>query len=323
MRLSLRRSAVREDMPRDRMLRRVDRRRDVREVHEVTAPRIRQVLIRERVTALAQTAHDHRRVTRRRPHLIVVAGHEHDRSVHALDRDEGALHRLVIFEAPQEPGRERDAAFRGGGRKRRRRRLRLEPRHRLTAIEPRWSGVSSGPAEAAVHERARRVRHDSADSREGRTEYQGELATARRADDTDALAAYGTLLAEPVERGLEVLERDVLELVGQAGRGEIPERERRKPVRGEERSERFGKATARATEDDQRGRRSRNTLEERADETAVAHRGASHIGRDREALERRGGGRAGSCRDFDPKLQRVEAAPEMQRVPGTVALRAE
>src|SRR5439155_4382735 len=114
--------------------------------------------------------------------------------------------------------------------------------------------------------------------------------------EADTIAAHRTLVAKPVERGLEILERDVGQVIRQSGRGEVPERERGEAARGEERGERFADAAARAADDDERGRRGIGPLEECPDQTAVADLNASHVGRDREALEGRARTRASVAR---------------------------
>ena len=65
------------------------------------------------------------------------------------------------------------------------------------------------------------------------SEQQRRLAAARHAVDDGARAVDAGLRVERAHGPREVLERDLLEVAGQAGRREVGERERRVPGAGE------------------------------------------------------------------------------------------
>ena len=183
--------------------------------------------------------------------------------------------RLALRELPTEPGRDIHAA----------RQLRPIPKDRK-ARRNRTSTQSpgdrrSGVAAASYDDVAGHVGDDRMEVAVNGAQEQRQFGPARQPKHAEARGIDRALRRHPLQRGREILERDVGESSRQARCTEVREREHRVAMRGEpaSRSERRRNTSARSAEyEERRMRAGPGGLVERPDETIVAHWGDPHTG---------------------------------------------
>jgi len=155
---------------------------------------------------------------RRRPDAIVTARDQEDRAVDALDRNrrskngvpgiaQSLLERLAprgrcVWQSQQGHEREPDAAKTPGGSS-------------LAVL-----GIGAGPHDVAGH-----VGDDQPNFRIPGGNDQRRFSAPRMSQKTDTFGIDGRMRAQPVNRTLEVLERNLDQIAGQAGHAEVRERQ--------------------------------------------------------------------------------------------------